>query len=80
MQITLTLEATDVVLLASIDAFVKNNGWTEETDTPAIEFAKQTLINYFRQQVLDYNAAKLGTEAAQVQGALSMVDVSLDLQ
>jgi hypothetical protein len=79
MKILLTLEGEEQALLAGLDSFVKLNGWTDEHEQTAIEYAKIVLMNYFRGQVLEYNAMKLGNPMDQVTGLLDVISSTLEV-
>jgi len=80
MKILLTLEGEEQALLAGLDSFVRLNGWTDEHEQTALEYARIVLMNYFRSQVLEYNAMKLGNPMDQVVGLLDIISSTLAIE
>jgi len=77
MRLTLTLEAEEGLLEAGLDSFVRQNGWADGSDMSQVDFAKMILMNYFRGQVLEYNAMRIGNPMEGVTQVLDAVSATL---
>lgn len=80
MRLTLTLEAQEGILEAGLDSFVRHNGWADWSDVPQVDFAKTILMNYFRGQVLEYNAMRIGNPMEGVTQVLDAVSATLEAE
>jgi hypothetical protein len=58
MPLVMTLEGSNEVIEQSIDAFSRQNGWTPESEKTQLQFSRDVLAAYLRENIVAYNAIK----------------------
>ena len=65
MPLVMTLEGSNEVIEQSIDAFSRQNGWTPESEKTQLQFSRDVLAAYLRENIVAYNAIKAAEEASK---------------
>lgn len=76
MPLVMTLDGPDEILASGIQSFARQNGWNEESEKTYLEFSRDVMASYIKENIKAFNSA----EAARQASAAALVATDAALQ